>query len=349
MFLSSLLRPGFRDQICRHTSLLVAACLLISFWPAHTGAQSYEKDLSAGGKVLLTIKNRYGRVSVIASKSEKEKSTLQATSAGAAVAPGDVNISGGEITVGSDRFPPFVLEEHVRVGKAITGRTRTQLYQPVGVFEGFDSNYNLVGWACDPDSAWGEKVRVDFYEVGGGLLNATMADQSSEFFPQCRSGMAHRFSTFTWVGLLGKKVIAVARDLDSGTAQLSSTCLDAPACALYMNDYAPIGEFRISPTGFADGWTCDPDAPLASLKVEVWMDSTAPNGTRVSTALANLASDETINGQCGGGTAHRFGVQLPSWTKGHAIYVYGIDTMQGSSFLLAASNSGCPGVGVCIW
>jgi hypothetical protein len=256
--------------------------------------------------------------------------------------------SGGEITVGSDRFPPFVLDEHVRVGKAITGRTRTQLYQPVGAFEGYDSNLNAVGWACDPDSNWGEKVRVDFYEVGGGLLAATIADKPSEFFPQCRSGMAHRFRT-SLGGVFGKKIIAFARDLDSGTAQLPSSCLDAPACTLYLNDNAPIGEFKISSTGFAEGWTCDADAPLASIKVEVWADSTAPNGTRVSTAFANLTSDETINGQCGGGTAHRFGVQLPSSTKGRAIFIYGIDTMQGSAFLLTAPDSGCQGVGVCIW
>lgn len=254
--------------------------------------------------------------------------------------------SGGEIQVGSEDFPLFVLDEHIRVGKAITGRTRTQLYQPIGVFEGFDSTFNAVGWACDPDSNWGEKVIVDFYEVGGGFLNSTMADKSSEFFPQCRSGMAHRFRMPAW---LGKKIIAFARDLDSGTAQLQSTCLDSPACTMYWNDYAPIGEFKISSTGFAEGWTCDPDAPQTSIKLEVWMDSTAPNGTRVLTALANVTSDETINGQCGGGTAHRFGVQLPTSTKGHAIYIYGIDTMVGSSFLLTAPDSGCNSVGACVW
>ena len=257
--------------------------------------------------------------------------------------------SGGEITVGSDSFPPFVIDEHIRVGKAITGRVRTQLYQPIGVFEGFDSNYNAVGWACDPDSNWGEKVSVDFYEVGSGLLVTTIADKSSEFFPQCRSGMAHRFRMPTPVSFLGKKILAFAHDLDSGVAQLPSTCLDAPACTMYWNHYRPIGKFKISSTGFAEGWTCDPDAPQASIKLEVWVDTTPPNGTRVSTALANLTSDETINGQCGGGTAHRFGVQLPSWTKDRGIYIYGIDTMLGSAFLLTAPDSGCPGVGVCIW
>ena len=255
--------------------------------------------------------------------------------------------SGGEITVGSEDFPPQVIQEHIRVGKAITGRVRPQLYQPVGVFEGYDSNFNAVGWACDPDSPWGEKVLVDFYEEGGGLMGTLLANQASEFFPQCTTGMAHRFRG--QIAGFGRRIIAFARDLDSGVAQLPSTCVDAPACVMYFNDYAPIGEFQISSTGFAEGWTCDPDAPLASLKVEVWMDSTAPNGTVVATTRANLASNETINGQCGGGAAHRFGVQLPSWTKGHAIYIYGIDAMQGSSFLLTAPGSGCQAVGACVW
>jgi hypothetical protein len=95
---------------------------------------------------------------------------------------------------GSDKLPPTVLDEHFRVGKAITGRVRTQLYQPVGVFEGFDENQYAVGWACDPDAKWGETVRVDFYEAGSGLIAATFANlSSSESFPQCQTGIGHRF------------------------------------------------------------------------------------------------------------------------------------------------------------
>ena len=256
--------------------------------------------------------------------------------------------TGGEITIGSDNFPSQVIDEHIRVGRLITGRVRPRLFQPVGVFEGYDLNFNAVGWACDPDSPWGEKVYVDFYEEGGGLVGTLLANQPGEFFPQCSTGMAHRFRG--QIAGFGRRVIAVARDLDSGVVQLPSNCADAPACVQYFQDYAPIGEFKISSTGFAEGWTCDPDAPLASLKVEVWMDSTTPPlGTVVATTRANLTSDETINGQCGGGTAHRFGVQLPSSTKGHAIYIFGIDTMVGSSFLLTAPDSGCQAVGACIW
>jgi hypothetical protein len=138
---------------------------------------------------------------------------------------------------GSDKLPPTVLDEHFRVGKAITGRVRTQLYQPVGVFEGFDENQYAVGWACDPDAKWGETVRVDFYEAGSGLIAATFANlSSSESFPQCQTGIGHRFKFSLPIGVFGKKITAYARDLDSGIVQLPSTCLDAPGCTWYAND-----------------------------------------------------------------------------------------------------------------
>ncbi len=89
----------FSGPIFRPAPLIVIACLLISFLSAQSTAQSYEKELSAGGKALLTIRNPNGRVSVIASNSEKNKSTLRATSAGAAVEPADITVSGNEITV----------------------------------------------------------------------------------------------------------------------------------------------------------------------------------------------------------------------------------------------------------
>src|SRR5437660_6858413 len=83
-------------RLYQQGTLLVASSLLVSFLPARLPAQSYERELSLGGKSFLTIRNRSGRVSVIASNN---KSTLQATSPGAPVEPGDVSVSGGEINV----------------------------------------------------------------------------------------------------------------------------------------------------------------------------------------------------------------------------------------------------------
>src|SRR5437773_425800 len=68
----SLLVPR---RIYRHIPILIlfliAAGLLVCFSPFRSNsraqAPAYEKELSAGGKALLTIKNRNGRVSVVAS------------------------------------------------------------------------------------------------------------------------------------------------------------------------------------------------------------------------------------------------------------------------------------------
>jgi VWFA-related protein len=109
---------------------------LVSFLPAQSSAQNYEKELSAGGKALLTIKNPNGRVSVIASKSEKDKSTLLATSAGAAVQPGDVNVSGSEITVRERRPQDRIdLTIHVPPRSRVKIESSTGMVDIIGDFE----------------------------------------------------------------------------------------------------------------------------------------------------------------------------------------------------------------------
>ena len=96
---------------------------MVSFFPSRSRtqaqAQAYEKELTAGGKALLTIKNRHGRVSVVASDDEKSKASLQATSTGAPVEPADVNVSGSEITVRErrDRIDLTVHVPEARAGK----------------------------------------------------------------------------------------------------------------------------------------------------------------------------------------------------------------------------------------
>jgi len=103
---------------------------------AQSSAQSYEKELSAGGKALLTIRNPNGRVSVISSNSEKNKSTLLATSAGAAVAPRDVTISGNEITVRERRPQDRIdLVIHVPARSRVKVESATGMVDIVGDFE----------------------------------------------------------------------------------------------------------------------------------------------------------------------------------------------------------------------
>jgi Ca-activated chloride channel family protein len=82
----------------RPLSLLLAISIL-ALIPASAPAQAYEKDLNISGKALLIVKNRTGRVSVIASDDEKSRASLQATSAGAPVEPSDITIFGNQIVV----------------------------------------------------------------------------------------------------------------------------------------------------------------------------------------------------------------------------------------------------------
>jgi VWFA-related protein len=128
MFRTCNFSRRFPRPVFQRISLLIAASLLVSFLAARSLAQTYERELSAGGKALLTIKNRNGRVSVIASNNEKDKSSLQATSTGAPVEPGDINVSGGEITV---RERPYRIDITVRVPK----RSRVKIESETGMVD----------------------------------------------------------------------------------------------------------------------------------------------------------------------------------------------------------------------
>jgi VWFA-related protein len=142
MFYSSIFPPGGLLKVLASASLLIAACLFVSLLPAGSGAQlstpsgsqAYEKDLSVSGKVSLTIFNRNGRVSVIASGDEQSKATLQATSAGAPVEPADIKVSGGVITV---RERPARIDLVVRVPKRsrVKIETETSMVDVIGDFD----------------------------------------------------------------------------------------------------------------------------------------------------------------------------------------------------------------------
>jgi VWFA-related protein len=114
--------------LSKAVSSLLATFVLLSFAPSSVPAQAYERDLSSGSRTLLTIRNRNGRVSVIASENEKDKSSLQATSTGAPVEPGDINVSGAEITV---RERPYRIDLTVRVPK----RSRVKIESENGMVD----------------------------------------------------------------------------------------------------------------------------------------------------------------------------------------------------------------------
>jgi VWFA-related protein len=101
---------------------------------AHAQSPAYEKELTGGGKANLTIRNRNGRVSVVSSDDEKSRTSFQATSAGAAVAPADVNVSGSEITV-RERRERIDLTVHVPKRSRVKIETDTGMVDVIGDFE----------------------------------------------------------------------------------------------------------------------------------------------------------------------------------------------------------------------
>ena len=127
---------GSTSSSLSNKSILHLLFGLLLIFPATLGvrAQAYERDLNISGKALVTIKNRTGRVSVIAADNEKTKPSLKATSTGAAVAPGDVVVSGNEIVV---REHPYRIDLIVRLPKRARVRVESEagMVDVIGDFE----------------------------------------------------------------------------------------------------------------------------------------------------------------------------------------------------------------------
>jgi VWFA-related protein len=111
----------------RFLYLFLTLALLPTTTP-NVHSQAFDKELNVSGKTLLTIKNRTGRVSVIASDDEKDKPRLQATSTGGVVEPGDVIVSGNVISV---RERPYRIDLTIRVAK----RARVKIESESGMVD----------------------------------------------------------------------------------------------------------------------------------------------------------------------------------------------------------------------
>jgi VWFA-related protein len=93
-------------------------------------AQGYERELNAAGPASLTIKNRNGRVSVIASNEAKSKMTLQATSPGLPVEPGDIRVNGGMIDVRERRR-----QDRIDITVSVPPRSRVKIEGDAGMVD----------------------------------------------------------------------------------------------------------------------------------------------------------------------------------------------------------------------
>ncbi|MFP5245258.1 MAG: hypothetical protein ACLGH0_01095 [Thermoanaerobaculia bacterium] len=116
-----------------------------------------------------------------------------------------------------------------------------------------------------------------------------------------------------------------------------------PRLWAYMDDYNPIGYLdSIDAAGVARGWACDQDRPFESIPVDFYANGF---GTFLVRGWANQGSESAVNSLCGGGTAHRFAIQIPGGPQGRLIYAYGLDvTWRGFTNLpgwACANNPAC--------
>lgn len=133
---------------------------------------------------------------------------------------------------GSGGFPCTVLNRHIAIGRAVTGKARPRTSLPIGHLDGIDGNGCASGWACDPDGAVCETVHVSFNPAGLASVAGT-ADRASEDAVNslCKAGRKHRFFQCLPAGTNGHRVTVTVHDLDSGVSSLlSSSCAQNPAC-----------------------------------------------------------------------------------------------------------------------
>ena len=238
---------------------------------------------------------------------------------------------------GSKEFPCSVLLEHVAIGRAITGKTRTTTALPIGRLESisFNGYYmvgELTGWACDPDGTLCENPQITLNKGGSAFGTGDYPSSAAPGFTsyiynsQCGTGVAWHFRKTLDASTSGYPITAVARDLDFGSVTLPSNCAESPACVWYNQLYEPKGYMDgITSSGLAYGWVCDPDAPHLASKVRLALD----DGTPIGTFTTNLSNDQAVADECGGGFLHRFQVQLPSWSRGRIVLAYAQNFVEG--------------------
>jgi hypothetical protein len=235
----------------------------------------------------------------------------------------------------SKDFSCVVLREHVAIGRAITGKAKT--LPPIGFLNSIGSDGLAWGWTCLPNGTLCEQPSVRLGGTWGTIFLGSVFD------PRCGNGYAETFRQQLPPSASGARITAIASDLDTGVlVNLPSACPENPACLWYSQSSAPKGYLSsIEYGGYVSGWVCDPDAPQVSTKVRLALG----NGTTIGVYATNLGNEQAVTDECGGGSTHRFSVQLPSWARYQAVYAYAQDVVSGEAQVPWLCDDGWS----CIW
>ncbi|HVS20410.1 MAG TPA: VWA domain-containing protein [Pyrinomonadaceae bacterium] len=208
--------------------------MAVSISGPKASAQGYEREFPTPGKVLLTIKNRNGRVSVITSDSQKDKMIVQASSPGAPVEPGDVNVSSGEITVRDRRAQDRIdLTVHVPPRSRVKIESETGMVDVIGDLEVADVITNTGTIHAD--------VPLDSLKFKFLWQSSHPRFLSDVELPSIKEGRA---GTFSIAGTLGPNVRKskhkkVEKESDSAVAENTGSQNDATAKPADSADQKP--------------------------------------------------------------------------------------------------------------
>jgi hypothetical protein len=92
---------------------------------------------------------------------------------------------------------------------------------------------------------------------------------------------------------------------------------------------------RVDGARVAYGWACDPDVPTTTVRVELRVAG------MLVTGVADQPSESAITTQCGGGSAHRFSIQLPFVPVGSAVSARALDYTYGYTDLACSQAGAC--------
>ena len=113
-----------QDRSAMLFSRFVPSLLLLAALCSPVFAQGFKKELDAPEKVSLSVKNRDGRVSVVASDEQQKKVTIDAKSTGLPVAPDDVKVETKGSSINIDVRPRG---EKDRIDLVVTIPTRSKV------------------------------------------------------------------------------------------------------------------------------------------------------------------------------------------------------------------------------